>query len=103
MAGRRDYSADLERIERKVDRLTRLAAAVLLFQPVLLVGLIMPDATTQALTCVLLAVLALLALFPNLETKLPDAMRQLGRAFGKARRRTRAFAPGLGPRDRAAA
>lgn len=94
MAGRRDYSHDLERIERKLDRLTRLVVVVLLCQPVLLVGLLMPDVTTQALTYALLALLAILVLFPNLETKLPEAMRRLGRTVGRVRRRVKTFAPG---------
>ena len=95
MAGRRDYSGDFERIERKLDRLTRLIAALLLCQPVLFVALVMPDVTTSAIVYGLLALLAVLALFPNLEENLPAAMRRLGRTFGHVKRWTRAAVPGL--------
>lgn len=93
MAGRRDHSEDLRRIERKVDRLTRLVFLVLLCQPVLLVGSLMPDVTTQAVTYVLLAFLALLAIFPNIERKIPPVMRKLGRLLGRTRRHVRNMAP----------
>lgn len=94
MAGKRTQSEDLQRIERKLDRLTRLVVLVLFCQPVLLVGSLMPDVTTQAVTYVLLAFLALLAVFPNIERKIPPIMRKLGRVFGRTRRHVRNLVPG---------
>lgn len=94
MAGKRDQTEDLLRVERKLDRLTQLAVVVLLCQPVLLVGSLMPDVTTQVVTYMLLALLALLAVFPNVERKVPLVMRKLGRAFGRLRRHVRTVVPG---------
>ncbi|MGC1275314.1 MAG: hypothetical protein WBC44_16530 [Planctomycetaceae bacterium] len=99
MARRRQDAGDLEgdgieRLERKLDRLTRLVVALLLCQPILFVGLIMPDTATQLLTCALLVLLGLLLAFPNLETALPSHMRRLGRTFGRMRDRFRSMISG---------
>jgi hypothetical protein len=94
MAARRDYTPDLQRIERKLDRLTHLVVLLLLCQPILLVGTLLPEGTLQAITLVLLALLAFLFIFPNIERKFPLLMRRLGRLFGRLRRWTRVVTPG---------
>lgn len=97
MAGRRSRSDDLTRIERKLDRLTRLVIALLVLQPVLLLGALLPDATARPFLLTLMAGLAVLAAFPNLERWLPRSARRLGRGWGRVRRRVRFAAP---PRSR---
>ena len=92
MPPRRTRSDSLSRIERKVDRLTRLVVALLVCQPVLLFGALLPDATAEPVLLALLLVLAILAAFPNLERQLPRAMRRLGRTYGRLRRRVRVSA-----------
>jgi hypothetical protein len=94
MAARRDYTPDFERIERKLDRLTRLVAVLLFCQPLLLVGMLLPDVTMQAITLGLLALMAAFVILPNLEHKLPPLMRRTGRLFGRLRRWSRAVMPG---------
>ena len=94
MPPRRTRSDALARIERKLDRLTRLVVALLVCQPVLLLGALLPDATTRPVMLALMTVLAILAAFPNLERQLPRAMRRLGRTYGRLRRRVRAATPG---------
>jgi ABC-type transport system involved in cytochrome bd biosynthesis fused ATPase/permease subunit len=93
MPGRRSRSDDLARIERKLDRLTRLVVALLVLQPVLLLGALLPDATAQPFLLALLVVLAVLAAFPNLERWLPRSARRLGRAWGRIGRRVRFAKP----------
>lgn len=87
MPGRRSRSEDLARIERKLDRLTRLVVALLVLQPVLLIGALLPDATAEPFLLALLFVLAVLAAFPNLERRFPRTARRLGRTWGRVRRR----------------
>lgn len=99
MVRRRQDAGDLEgdgieSLERKLDRLTRLVVALLLCQPILFVGLIMPDTATQLLACALLVLLGLLLAFPNLETTLPLRMRRLGRTFGRIRNHFRSMMSG---------
>lgn len=93
MAPRRSRTDDLDRIERKLDRLTRLVIALLVLQPVLLFGALLPDATGQPAFLGLMIFLAVLAAFPNLERKLPQAARRLGRIVGRWRRRMRFASP----------
>ena len=93
MPARRSRSDDLARIERKLDRLTRLVVALLVLQPVLLLGALLPDATAQPFLLALLIVLAILAAFPNLERWLPRSARRVGRAWGRVSRRVRFAAP----------
>jgi len=92
MATRRTRADDLARLERKLDRLTRLVIALLVLQPILLFGALLPDATTQPVMLGLMTALAVLAAFPNMERKLPKAARRLGRLFGRLRQSTR-FSP----------
>ncbi len=89
MPPRRKRTDDLARIERKLDSLTRLVIALLVCQPILLFGALLPDATAQPVMLTLMAVLAVLAAFPNLERQLPRATRRLGRTYGRLRRRVR--------------
>jgi len=91
MARQRQDADDLARLEQKIDRLTWLMAAVAICQPMLLIGLVMPDAATQFLTVSLLALLIVLVAFPNLEVRLPVAMRRSGRILGRFGRRVRSF------------
>ena len=93
MAARRNRSDDLARIERKLDRVTRLVIALLVCQPILLFGALLPGATTEPVLLALMVLLALLAAFPNLERQLPKLTRRLGRAYGRLRRRFRATSP----------
>ncbi len=92
MDGDRETSERLGRIERKLDRLLQFCIVLLVCQPVLLFGLLMPGLVPLLVCYALLALLVALAIFPNLETKLPSVMRWLGNAFGRLRRRMRAFA-----------
>jgi hypothetical protein len=87
MERRRQDAGELARLEQKIDRLSRLVILVAVCQPVLLVGLIMPDAATQIVTAALLALLIVLITFPNLEIRLPPLMRRAGRTFGRLRSR----------------
>lgn len=93
MPPRRSRTDDLARIERKLDRLTRLVIALLVLQPVLLLGALLPDATAQPVMLGLMTVLAVLAAFPNLERQLPKAARRVGRFVGRIRRRARFVSP----------
>jgi len=89
MDGHDESQERLDRIEQKLDRVLQLVVCVLICQPILLIGLLMPSVATLTVSYVLVALIIALALFPNLETKLPESMRRMGALVGRVRRRWR--------------
>lgn len=92
MDGDRSTQERLDRIEQKLDRVLQLVVCVLICQPILLVGLLMPSAATLTVAYVLVALIIALALFPNLETRLPALMHGMGAFVGRMQRRWRGSA-----------
>jgi hypothetical protein len=89
MDGDRSTQDRLDRIEHKLDRMLQLTVCVLICQPILLVGILMPGVASLAVAYVLVALIIALALFPDLETKLPALMHRMGAFVGRAQRRWR--------------
>jgi len=89
MDGSRGTDDRLDRVEQKLDRLLQLVVCVLICQPILLIGLLMPSLATLTVAYLLLAIIIALALFPNLETKLPQMMHGTGAFVGRMQRRWR--------------
>ena len=84
---------DLARVERKLDRLTRLVVGLTLFQPVLLAAALAPDDAAELIAALLLVVAAVLLIFSRLESQLPRLSLRVGRTVGHLRRWTRRRRP----------